>query len=236
MEIGLLNAFTPTEERDTGCFQKPAFSIFLRNVEPDWTLREYRVTEGELPATADACGAYLLTGSPQGVYDGHPWIDSLVAFICDAFVAGRPMIGICFGHQLLAHALGGRAEKAAGGWGLGLETVDMKAGPDWLFPSQDNINLHFCHQDQVTVLPPKAVRLGGSTRCPHAIFAIENRVLGIQGHPEFTPKFMAGLVEQMRPKVGDELADRAASGLAAARPDNDILARWIVNFLNKSPM
>ncbi len=232
MVIGLLNAFTREEEEQTGTAEIDAFRDLLSQSLPGWNLCEFRLTEGELPADAAECDAWLITGSPQGVYDDHPWIDRLSSFIRSAFAAGRPQVGICFGHQILAHALGGRAEKSSQGWGIGLHRFDLGESPEWLTPIVDQPALYFCHQDQVVRLPPGATWLGGDARCPNAMFAIDRRVLGIQGHPEFTPGFMTGLVEVMRPQVGPAAADRAVDSLADGVPDSDTFARWIANFLS----
>lgn len=234
MQLGILNAITPAEEAH---FQMPEldnFQRFFAQVPHNLTFVEYRITEGEFPASVTACDAYLVTGSPQGVYDSEPWIGALAAFLRRAYAAGQKLVGICFGHQMLAHTLGGHAEKAAVGWGIGLRRFAIAQNPPWMTPSLTQGQLYFCHQDQVVRLPAGAQRVAGDAFCPNAIFVIGDQVLGIQGHPEFSTSFMATLIDALGEQAGATVAAQAAASLTTGAPDSAVVARWVVNFLQQT--
>jgi len=233
MRLGILNAITPAEEVESQAAEREHFQAFFTQAPHELEFIEYRITEGEFPATPDACDAYLLTGSPQGVYDNAPWIPQLAEFIRACYAAQQKMVGICFGHQMLAHTLGGHAEKAEQGWGMGLRRFDIVTQQPWMDPPLAQGQLYFCHQDQVVKLPPAAEQLAGDAFCPNTMFAIGDRVLGIQGHPEFSEAFMQYLIHHLQPNVGDTVAGKAAASLRNGQADNAVIARWVVNFLKQ---
>ena len=117
MKIGILDAFPPEELNTVSWNDTPvdAYIRFIESVEAPFEYEGYRVAQGEFPESPEACDAYLITGSPRGVYDSQPWIADLEKFIQDCYQAGIKLVGICFGHQILAHALGGHAEKSEKG-------------------------------------------------------------------------------------------------------------------------
>ncbi len=231
MKLGILNATTPADEATFALPEIENFQAFFDAVPHQLTLIEYRVTQGEYPSDLHACDAYLITGSPQGVYDPDPWIATLAGFIRRSYAAGQKLVGICFGHQLLAHALGGHTEKSAHGWGMGLRPFDIFAAPPWMKPPLAQSQLYFCHQDQVVRLPAKAQRLASHMACPNAIFVIGEQVLGIQGHPEFSPAYMASLIGVLAPTAGEVVAAQASASLQRGEPDATTVAQWVVNFL-----
>ncbi|MFQ5419816.1 MAG: GMP synthase, partial [Anaerolineae bacterium] len=177
------------------------FERLLTAVHAPFTYQAYEITRGEMPRDLDECDAYLITGSLQGVYDSDPWIADLSRFIRAAYQAGKKLVGICFGHQIIAHALGGRAEKSAKGWGLGQRQFALTAVKAWMTPGMSSCGLYFAHQDQVVKLPPGAERLGGDEFCPNTMFTIGDQVLGIQGHPEFTSDFMTAVIASRQDTV-----------------------------------
>lgn len=191
----------------------------------------YDVAGGEMPQSVDACDAYLVTGSVSGVYDEDSWLAPLMAFIREAHRAGKKLVGICFGHQVLAHALGGHAAKSDKGWGLGLKQFDIVQSKPWMTGQPDSCALYFSHQDQVITLPPGAERLGGNGFCENAMFSLDDCVLGIQGHPEFTRSIMDDILAKPKPTVPDDVQATAVASVANGTPDNQLLAEWIVNFL-----
>jgi len=155
----------------------------------------------------------------------------LAVFIRDAYQARKKLIGICFGHQILAHALGGHCEKSQKGWGLGLKTFNVDAQKTWMTHPYTQCALYFVHQDQVVRLPPGAELLGGNIFCPNLFFTIEDRVLGIQGHPEFTIDMMRTILEVRKDFFGQQVYEKALSSLDSGEPDNQLFAQWIINFL-----
>ena len=230
MRLGILNACTPQDEIDFASEELPTFTQFFDLVEHDLELVEYRITEGEFPDSAESCDAYLITGSPKGAYDNDPWIAQLADFIRDSHAQKAQMVGICFGHQILAHALGGRAEKSEKGWGMGAQPVAILAEKTWMTPSLPQGQFYFCHQDQVTALPDGAERLAGNAFCPNGMFMLGDNILGMQLHPEFTERIMGKAVDGLRPIVDADVVD-AAEATINRETNNEVIASWIVNFL-----
>jgi GMP synthase-like glutamine amidotransferase len=193
-------------------------------------LNVFAVHADEWPAQVAQCDAWLISGSRAAVYDPLPWIAPLMEFVRRAVDDDRPIVGICFGHQLLAHALGGRAERAVDGWGLGNIETRMTAQRRRLAALPDALSLFMAHQDQVTALPPGAELLAATAHCPHAMFALGPRVLGIQAHPEFDASFMRAVTVDPTFEVAPTL--RAEALTSYARPaDSACVARALVEFL-----
>jgi len=232
MLIGILNAI-PTDDDAIDWHDTPfdTYVRFFEQEKPPFEYRGYEVNRGELPASAGECDAYVITGSPMGVYDADPWIAELGQFIRDAYAAGKRLIGICFGHQILAHALGGHAEKSEKGQRLGLHDFTLAGHKSWMGESPEGCSLYFAHQDQVMRLPPGAERLGGSDFCPNAMFAIEDRALGIQGHPEFTEDIMRDLLREFDGRMDEPAYQAAVRSVEEGHPDSRMVAKWMVNFL-----
>ena len=145
---------------------------------------DFNVVEMEFPPDVHAADGWLLTGSRHGTYEHHAFIPPLEDFIRAAYAAHVPMVGICFGHQIIAQALGGRVEKYSGGWSVGATDYDI-AG--------QQMTLNAWHQDQVTALPPGATVLGSSGFCPYAALAYDDDALTVQAHPEFSAGMIDGL-------------------------------------------
>ncbi len=232
MKLGILNAFPP-DENIINWHGTPvdAYIRFLELVQPPFDYVGYDIAGGQFPDPLDACDAYLITGSPKGVYDADVWIAELAAFIRDAYQAGKKLVGICFGHQILAHALGGQSERSDKGWGLGLKTFNISEQKSWMIPGLAQCSLYFIHQDQVVHLPPGAELLGGNTFCPNLFFTIDDRVLGIQGHPEFSVAMMKDVLEARKVNLGKQVYQAVMRSVDNGKPDNRLMAQWVVNFL-----
>lgn len=184
----------------------------------------FRVLDGQFPATVTTCDGWLITGSRHGAYEDHPWIPPLEAFIRAAFAAHVPVVGICFGHQIIAQAMGGRVEKYAGGWSVGPTDYDF-AGD---FGAR-TITLNAWHQDQVTVKPAGATVIASNDFCANAALLYDDLALTVQAHPEFRPAFVDGLMKTRGPglvpdpllaaataKLDKPLQDRAMADRIAA--------------------
>jgi GMP synthase-like glutamine amidotransferase len=193
----------------------------------DW--RYYQAHRGELPSSANECDAWISTGSKYSVYEKHPWIDSLAEFIRSN---GRPFVGICFGHQMLAHAMGGEVAKATQGWGVGVLPLKVLKQESWMQPPMAEVRIQHMHQDQVQRLPPESVLLGNSPHCAFGMFRIGETMLGIEGHPEFTVEYGAALINARRPQIGAQ-TDRALNSLRE-KSDGPTVGRWIANFLTRT--
>lgn len=171
----------------------------------DFTYRVFNVVDMEFPEALDQADAWLITGSKHGVYEDHPWIAPLEALIRDIRDAGAPMVGICFGHQIIARALGGKVVKFPGGWSVGRRSY-------WI--EGEEYPLNAWHQDQVVELPEGAEVLGHSDFCENAVIAYGDRILTVQPHPEFGAEIIAGLIEHRgKGVVPDPLLDAARAAL-----------------------
>lgn len=201
-------------------------AMFERLLGPGFVVESFDVPAGELPDPA-AHDAYLITGSPAGVYDPLPWIEPLERFIRDAKDA--KMVGVCFGHQVMAEALGGRVEKSDKGWGAGLHRYAIVRAEPWI-DTAGTIAIPASHQDQVVVQPPNTEVVAASDFTPFAALAwTDRRAISFQFHPEFSPAFAKALIEKRYDVVPDP--DSAIASLDAPN-DNAVVAHWIRNFLN----
>lgn len=200
---------------------------------PQHEFATFDVRRGELPSRAEGCDAYVITGSASGVYDGDAWIGTLKDFVRN--VSERaPMVGICFGHQLLAEAFGGQVIKSLRGWGIGLHRYDVHDRAAWMDDAR-SIAVPASHQDQIVQLPPDARVLGGSEFTPYGILEYpQRRAMSLQSHPEFSPQYAAALIELRRnSKYSPEQADRA---LETLREPNDRarVGGWLAQFLRSN--
>jgi GMP synthase-like glutamine amidotransferase len=154
----------------------------------------FDVVRDEYPESLDACDGYLTTGSAASVYDDEVWLGRLMDFVRKLHSERRAFVGICFGHQLIAEALGGKVGPSPRGWGVGSKSVLIDKALDWMIPEAESIRLLLSHQDQIEELPPGAVVIGGNGHCPYSIITAGETFLGIQGHPEFTPEYARALM------------------------------------------
>jgi GMP synthase-like glutamine amidotransferase len=190
-----------------------------------------RLVDGEALPDAAACEAVVITGSPAGVYDQTPWMDPLRDFVRGAFAAKTPMVGVCFGHQIIADAMGGDVRKSDKGWGVGRHTYEVLAHRPWMAGAGSAVSLAVSHQDQVITPPAGAVTLARSAHTDHAILEYEAApVMSVQGHPEFGDEFVAALYAARRGRLSDEQVDGAIASLAAPH-DNALVGRWMARFL-----
>ena len=188
-------------------------------------VESFDVERGELPKSG-AHQAVLITGSPAGVYDDFPWIEPLAQFIRSAGTS--KMVGICFGHQIMAEALGGHVEKSDKGWGAGLHHYTIVRSEPWI-DTAGAIAIPASHQDQVVVQPPGAAVVAASNFTPFAALAWNDRpAISFQFHPEFSPAFAKALIEKRYDIVPDP--DAAIASLDAPN-DNERVAGWIRRFL-----
>ncbi len=168
----------------------------------------WTVLDGQFPPGPEAADGWLITGSRHGVYDELPWIAPLEQLIRDIHARRLPLIGICFGHQIIARALGGRVEKFSGGWAVGRTEYDLGGR---------KVALNAWHQDQVTEPPEGARVVGSNDFCRFAALAYGDHVWTLQPHPEFDNAFIRGLIENRgRGVVPDAVLDEAAARLNEA--------------------
>jgi GMP synthase-like glutamine amidotransferase len=201
-------------------------AMFERMLGDGFEIDTFDVAAGELPPDPTAYEAYLITGSPAGVYDPLPWIEPLQQFIREA--KARKMVGVCFGHQIMAEALGGHVEKSDKGWGAGLHHYAIVRREPWM-DGEVEVAIPASHQDQVVVQPPNTEVVVSSDFTPYAALAWTDRpAISFQFHPEFAPDFAKALIE----KRYDVVPDPAAKVASLDAPnDNAHVAGWIRRFL-----
>lgn len=223
MRIGILQTgHSPDEVRDELGDYGQMFTRLLDGNGYDFTI--YSVVDGEFPDGPDAADGWLITGSKHGAYEDHDWIPPLEQLVRDIRDAGLPLVGVCFGHQIIAQALGGKVEKFDGGWAVGRQVYDMNG---------DQIALNAWHQDQVTQLPDGAKVIASNAFCENAGLMIGDRIMTIQPHPEFTAQMIDALIKYRgRGNISDDILKQAETGLSQA-VDAQKFADQMAAILNK---
>jgi GMP synthase-like glutamine amidotransferase len=190
----------------------------------------FNVMNGEYPPVDARYDAYLVTGSKADSFATDPWIETLKAFLLERYRRGDKLLGICFGHQLLALLLGGKAERATQGWGVGTHEYTLANRAAWMTPEIETLTLLISHQDQVTALPQEASVVASSEFCPFAAYQIGNQVLCFQGHPEFIHDYSRALLDIRQQHLGEPIYNRAIASLD--RDHHGItVAEWMMRFV-----
>ena len=186
--------------------------------------------EGELPDDPTAFQGVIVTGSPAGAYEDRAWIAPLEDWLRAARGRTR-LIGICFGHQIMAQAFGGRVEKSDKGWGVGLHLYDIVSAEPWMAPPADSIAIPVSHQDQVVDPGPEARVIARSDFTPFGGLAWGADAISLQCHPEFEPAYAGGLVRARRGRIPEAVVDDALESLK--RPnDRAVVGEWLSRFLD----
>jgi len=209
------------------------FSRLLGPHLPEAEFTESPVIDGIFPASVEEHDVYVFTGSPHGVYEDLDWIRRAKDFVREAAAAGKVMVGGCFGHQLIAQALGGEVAKSDKGWGLGVHAHPVMKREAWMTGGPDVPNVVVSHQDQVLTPPEGAVVLAGNAFCPNAMLRIGDRILTLQGHPEMNIPIVDRLLDMREHKVGAELFAAGKASLATPL-DHGALGAWLAGFIRQA--
>jgi GMP synthase-like glutamine amidotransferase len=237
MKIGVLQADTVSEEFQADHGNYPTmFENMLKSAGKQVLgsaieVAHYNIMQSQFPKKLNECDAYIITGSKKSVYDDEPWIHKFRGFLVELNDAKKIVIGICFGHQLIADALGGKTELAKGGWGVGVHQSTITNKKKFMNPPLDYFSVIVSHQDQVAELPSDAERLAASEFCPNAMFQIGKHILTFQGHPEFTKGYSRALLESRKDIIGDLIYELGCASLKIEL-HSEILAQWIIRFIN----
>lgn len=227
MRIAVLMTNTGEEDRGIGRPDDGArIGWFLRAARPDWDVSVHEVVTGPHPAGVP--DGIVISGSSASVNDPDPWIAALKAEIRGHVAAGRPTLGICFGHQAIAAALGGRVRHE--GWIMGRAELAVTRPQPWMLPARPALGLYASNEEQVVALPPGAEVLGGDARCPNALVAFGPRALGIQYHPEFTADYARAMVDDREPATGAAVAEGFRATLSRGA-DGALFGLWAARFL-----
>lgn len=221
MRIGILQCGQSPDQlkRDLGDYPD-MFMDLLAGRGLDF--RTWHVEGMAFPDDIHDADGWLLTGSRHGAYEDHAFIPPLEDFIRRVHDAGLPMAGICFGHQIIAQALGGTVRKYPGGWAVGAQDYDFDG---------QRITLNAWHQDQVMDLPPGATVLARNAFCENAALAWGDRILTVQAHPEFGDDFIRGLMRtRAKGVVPEPLLEAAEARMGQAGAGSRLMADRIAGF------
>lgn len=222
MKIGVLvTGHPPDTMMENGTYDRYFERLLAGN---GFEVQGWNVVEGVFPGSVQDADGWLITGSRHGVYEPHDWIPPLEEFIRAVYADGRPMIGVCFGHQIIAQALGGKVEKYAGGWSVGRTEYDMNGRP---------YAINAWHQDQVVEKPEEATVIARTEFCKYAGLRYDDRIWTIQPHPEYDSDFMSGLIETRGKGVVPEPLLAEARAKLDMPTDRMEVARVMADFFKK---
>lgn len=223
MKIGILQTgHVPAEMRDEYGEYAAVFERLLGG--HGFSFDAWSVVDGAFPSGPEDADGWLITGSRHGVYEDHAWLAPLEQLVRAIVASGKPLIGICFGHQLIAQALGGKVEQFAGGWAVGRQSYDMEDG--------GRITLNAWHHDQVIEPPAGARIIASNDFCKYAAMAIGDTVLTYQAHPEYTAEMIEGLFRFRPGVVPEAVAEPARLALHGPTDSAEIVA-GMAEFLAK---
>ena len=209
------------------------FAALIAEARPAWRLSPFWVCRGTFPADLSGFDGVMIGGSPASVTEAAPWMQRLEALVREIVAARLPLFGACFGHQIIARALGVPVTRNPGGWAHGLIEMRRTGWAPWSGP-EPTLRLYGSHIEQVARLPDGAVGLFESPGCPVAGFAIGGHVFTVQHHPEMTRDFIADLVDEYASHVGDAVTRQARASIARAPADRQAFAEEIAAFFENA--
>ena len=208
------------------------FSSLLNKKIQFWNVDVYNIYKNIFPKKLNYYNAFLITGSAYGVYEKHSWIKILFEVIKKIVHLRIPLLGICFGHQAIAQALGGHVVKSSKGWGIDIKEIKTKNYKS-LLGNFNKLNLIFFHQDQVVKLPQNAELIAGNSFCEISSFSIGDSVLALQAHPEFNKDFSLKLLHARKSSIEPITYLEAVNELETLEHDGELIKPNIIDFLEQ---
>ncbi len=211
------------------------FSQLMLKQDDQLEISLYDLPNDLFPIDLNACDGYIITGSRHSAYDDIPWIHRAKILVQDLYKAKIPTIGICFGHQIIAEALGGKVEKAEEkGWGVGVHQWEIKNKTEWMSEGKDDSSLSLLasHQDQVVKMPEDSTLIASSDFCPIAGFQTGS-MLAMQGHPEFSANYTEALISSRLDRIDKNTSSEALSSLSE-NVDSMRVGAWMIEFIKSS--
>lgn len=193
------------------------------------TFSRYDATKRQLPKSLSEYNLYIITGSQYSTYENKQWIRDLEKLIIKIHNKKIKLIGICFGHQLIAQSLGGKVEKNPKGWELGITATHILNTYPWMEPSREFLFTLVSHQDQIIQLPEDAIHFAETNLCKYSGYTIGNHILGMQCHPEFSKKYVRLIIQLQSKQLSSQDKKSAISSLNQAT-DQDVISRWLIHF------
>lgn len=209
------------------------FTALIQTVRPDWTCDVFDATQSEFPEDVTIYDGFMITGSPASVHDDVDWIAQLCGLIVDIHGQELPIFGACFGHQIIAKALGGTVGRNPQGWVLGVADSTPRAVKPWLKGLPASFPLYAAHLEQVLVMPDGGETIAMTEGCPNAGYVIGKTIYTTQYHPEMTPHFIGALVEHLSSDFEGSVIETARASLAVT-VQMDVFAESIAAFFEAS--
>ena len=229
LKVALLNVHASNDENGIKFdYASSLFEDLFHN--NNIILENYQIQFDEFPPLYVPYDAYLISGSKHSIHDPFPWIKNLKRFITQ--LENKKIIGVCFGHQLLADIYGGTVGRNTTGWHTGVDTTHIIQTPPWMTPHISEVHSIFHHQECVTQLPNNSNLIAGSQLSPYDMYTIDDKIFSMQFHPEFTVPHHSRLLKKIQHQLPPDQLQEAISSHQQVL-DNDIIASWIVNFIKE---
>jgi GMP synthase-like glutamine amidotransferase len=234
MKIAILQCDNVVEkyQEDFGNYPQMITDL-LKRVENNLEIGIFDVQKGEYPENINGWELFITTGSKASVNDNEDWIINLIEFTKLLGVTKKKLMGICFGHQIIALARGGSVAESDKGWGIGIASNNILIQTDWMDNDQHELKLIVSHKEQINQLPQGAMVIAESDFCPYFMVQWDDHFLSVQGHPEWNKLYSKTLMNDRRSIIPEKRIEQGLTSLEK-NINNQQFARWIINFAKKN--